>query len=126
MQKEDFLKKGQIEKVFFYVNEVRWLRTSDVAKMDENSCFYIVDRLNDIIKYKGHSVYPREVEDVVYEHPAIQEICVVGVPDPEAGETIKAYFVLRPEYKEEDHRVRHHRVARAEASYLQIPQDHRV
>ncbi|MEM2214814.1 MAG: long-chain fatty acid--CoA ligase [Candidatus Nezhaarchaeales archaeon] len=89
----------ETEKVFLYINGVKWLRTGDVAKMDEEGYFYIIDRLKDMIKYKGHSVYPREIEDVMYEHPAIQEVCVVGIPDPEAGETIKAFVVLRPEYR---------------------------
>jgi long-chain acyl-CoA synthetase len=90
---------GETENVFFYANGMKWLRTGDIAKMDEDGYFYIVDRLKDIIKYKGHSVYPREIEDVMYEHPAIHEVCVIGVPDPVAGETIKAFVVLKPEYK---------------------------
>ncbi|MDI9645282.1 MAG: long-chain fatty acid--CoA ligase [Archaeoglobales archaeon] len=90
----------ETEEVFFYVDGMKWLRTGDIAKMDEDGYFYIVDRLKDIIKYKGHSVYPREVEEVIYEHPAVQEVCVVGLPDIAAGgETIKAYVVLRPEYR---------------------------
>jgi len=89
----------ETEKVFFYADGMKWLRTGDLGRMDEDGYFYIVDRLKDMIKYKGHSVYPREIEDVMYEHPAIQEVCVVGVPDPEAGETIKAFVVLKPEFK---------------------------
>ncbi|MDK2876764.1 MAG: long-chain acyl-CoA synthetase [Archaeoglobaceae archaeon] len=90
----------ETEEVFFYADGMKWLRTGDIAKMDEDGYFYIVDRLKDIIKYKGHSVYPREIEDVIYEHPAVQEVCVIGVPDLAAGgETIKAYVVLRPEYR---------------------------
>ena len=97
----------ETEEVFFTVDNMKWLRTGDIAKMDEDGYFYIVDRLKDIIKYKGHSVYPREVEDVIYEHPGVQEVCVVGIPDITAGgETIKAFVVLSPEYrgkiKEED------------------------
>lgn len=90
----------ETEEVFFYADGMKWLRTGDIAKMDEDGYFYIVDRLKDIIKYKGHSVYPREIEDVIYEHPAVKEVCVIGVPDLAAGgETIKAYVVLRPEYR---------------------------
>ncbi len=90
----------ETEEVFFYADGMKWLRTGDIAKMDEEGYFYIVDRLKDIIKYKGHSVYPREVEDVIYEHPAVQEVCVIGLPDISAGgETIKALVVLRPEYR---------------------------
>lgn len=92
-------RQKETEEVFFYADGMKWLRTGDIAKMDEDGYFYIVDRLKDIIKYKGHSVYPREIEDVIYEHPAVQEVCVVGIPDPEAGETIKAFVVLKAEYK---------------------------
>jgi long-chain acyl-CoA synthetase len=90
----------ETKEVFFYADGMKWLRTGDIARMDEDGYFYIIDRLKDIIKYKGHSVYPREVEDVIYEHPAVKEVCVVGLPDISAGgETIKAYVVLKPEYK---------------------------
>ncbi|MEM1578077.1 MAG: long-chain fatty acid--CoA ligase [Archaeoglobaceae archaeon] len=87
------------KKVFFYADGMKWLRTGDIGMMDEEGYFYIVDRLKDIIKYKGHSVYPKEIEDIMFEHPAIKEVCVVGVPDEVAGENIKAFVVLREEYK---------------------------
>jgi long-chain acyl-CoA synthetase len=88
----------ETEKVFFYADEMKWFRTGDIGKMDEDGYFYIVDRLKDMIKYKGHSVYPREIEDIMFEHPAIKEVCVVGVPDPIAGETIKAFVALKPNF----------------------------
>lgn len=72
-----------------------WLYTGDIAKMDEDGYFYIVDRKKDLIKYKGYSVYPRELEDVLYEHPAVKLCAVVGKPDPEVGEIPKAYVVLK-------------------------------
>ncbi|MEM4647661.1 MAG: long-chain fatty acid--CoA ligase [Candidatus Nezhaarchaeales archaeon] len=72
-----------------------WLLTGDIAKMDEDGYFYIVDRKKDIIKYKGHSVYPRELEDVIYEHPAVKLCAVIGKPDPIAGEIPKAFVVLK-------------------------------
>ncbi|MEM2910208.1 MAG: long-chain fatty acid--CoA ligase [Nitrososphaerota archaeon] len=72
-----------------------WLYTGDVAKMDEDGYFYIVDRKKDLIKHKGYSVYPREVEDVIYEHPAVKLCAVVGKPDPIAGEVPKAFVVLK-------------------------------
>ena len=77
-----------------------WLRTGDLARMDELGYFYIEGRSKDIIKYKGYKVMPREVEEKLYEHPAILEVGVVSAPDENIGETIKAYVVLRPEYKE--------------------------
>jgi len=77
-----------------------WLRTGDLARMDEQGYFYIEGRAKDIIKYKGYKVMPREVEEKLYEHPAILEVGVVSAPDANIGETIKAYVVLKPEYKD--------------------------
>ena len=72
-----------------------WLYTGDIARMDEEGYFYIVDRKKDMIICGGYNVYPREIEEVLYQHPKIQETCVVGVPDPYRGETAKALVVLR-------------------------------
>jgi long-chain acyl-CoA synthetase len=72
-----------------------WLYTGDIAKMDEDGYFYITDRKKDLIKYKGYSVYPREIEDVIYEHPAVKLCAVVGKPDPVASEIPKAFIVLK-------------------------------
>jgi long-chain acyl-CoA synthetase len=72
-----------------------WLYTGDIGKMDEDGYFFITDRKKDLIKYKGWSVYPREIEDVIYEHPAVKLAAVVGKPDPEAGQIPKAYVVLK-------------------------------
>jgi len=72
-----------------------WLYTGDIAKMDGEGYFYIIDRKKDLIKYKGYSVYPREVEDILYEHPAVKLCAVVGKPDPVAGEIPKAFIVLK-------------------------------
>jgi len=72
-----------------------WLYTGDIAKMDEEGYFYIVDRKKDMIKYKGHSVYPRELEDILYEHPAVKLCAVIGKPEPTAGEIPKAFVVLK-------------------------------
>ena len=76
-----------------------WLLTGDMAKMDEDGYFYIVDRKKDVIIAGGYNIYPREVEEVLYEHPAVLEAAVVGVPDEYRGETVKAFIVLKPEYK---------------------------
>ena len=72
-----------------------WLLTGDIAKMDENGYFYITDRKKDLIKYKDYSVYPREIEDVLYEHSAVKLCAVVGKPDSVAGEIPKAFIVLK-------------------------------
>ncbi len=73
-----------------------WLRTGDIARMDEDGYFYIVDRLKDIIIASGFNIVPREVEEVLFEHPKVQEAVVAGVPDSYRGETVKAYVVLKP------------------------------
>lgn len=72
-----------------------WLYTGDIGKMDEDGYFYITDRKKDLIKYKGYSVYPREIEDVLYEHPAVKLCGVIGKPEPVAGEIPKAFVVLK-------------------------------
>ena len=68
-----------------------WLLTGDIACMDQDGYFYITDRKKDLIKTKDYSVYPRELEDVLYEHPAVKLCAVVGKPDALAGEVPKAY-----------------------------------
>jgi long-chain acyl-CoA synthetase len=72
-----------------------WLYTGDVGKMDEDGWFYVVDRKKDIIVASGYKVWPRDVEDVLYQHPAVRETAVVGVPDPYRGETVKAFVALK-------------------------------
>jgi long-chain acyl-CoA synthetase len=73
-----------------------WLYTGDIGKLDADGYLTIVDRKKDMIIASGYNVYPRDVEEVIYEHPAIKECCVAGVPDAYRGETVKAYLVLRP------------------------------
>ncbi len=75
----------------------KWFRTGDIGYMDKEGYFYIVDRKKDIIKYKGHSVYPRYIEEILYKHECVAEVAVIGIPDPEAGENIKAVISLKPE-----------------------------
>jgi long-chain acyl-CoA synthetase len=76
-----------------------WLLTGDIARMDAEGYFYVTDRKKDLIKYKDYSVYPREIEDVLYEHPAVRLCAVVGKPDAYAGEIPKAYVVLKENTK---------------------------
>jgi long-chain acyl-CoA synthetase len=77
-----------------------WLYTGDVGKMDENGWFYLVDRKKDLIIVSGYKVWPRDVEDVLYQHPAIKETAVIGVPDSYRGETVKAFVAIKDHYKE--------------------------
>ena len=72
-----------------------WLYTGDIARMDEDGYLYIVDRKKDLIIASGYNIYPRDVEEIIYEHSAVQEAVVVGIPDPYRGETVKAVVVLK-------------------------------
>ncbi len=72
-----------------------WFHSGDIGRMDEDGYFYIVDRKKDMIIRGGFNVYPREVEEVLYTHPAVREAAVVGVPSPEYGEEVKAYVSLK-------------------------------
>jgi len=72
-----------------------WFHTGDLARMDDEGYFFIVDRKKDLIIRGGYNVYPREVEEVLYEHPAIQNAAVIGLPDPSLGEEVAAVVTLR-------------------------------
>ena len=72
-----------------------WLYTGDVARMDEDGYFYIVQRKKDMILVSGFNVYPNEVEDVLFTHAMVKEAAVIGVKDPYRGEAVKAFVVLR-------------------------------
>ena len=72
-----------------------WLHTGDIARMDEDGYLYIVERKKDLIIASGFNVYPREVAEALYMHPAVQEAAAIGVPDPYRGETVKAFVVLK-------------------------------
>jgi len=72
-----------------------WLQTGDVGKRDAQGWFFLVDRIKDMIVASGYKVWPRDVEEVLFRHPDVQEAAVVGVPDSYRGETVLAYVVLR-------------------------------
>lgn len=78
-----------------------WLYTGDVGKMDEEGYVTVVGRKKELIKCSGFSVFPTEVEGLLYRHPAIAEVSVIGIPDPYRGESPKAFVVLKPQYKGE-------------------------
>jgi long-chain acyl-CoA synthetase len=73
-----------------------WLHTGDLARMDADGYFYIVDRKKDLIIRGGYNVYPREIEEVLYEHPAVAEAAVIGVRHELLGEEVAAVVALRP------------------------------
>src|SRR5215210_5782960 len=74
-----------------------WLHTGDAARMDEDGYFYIVDRKKDMISASGYNVYPREIEEVLFEHEGVAEAVAIGVPDEYRGETVKAFVVKKTE-----------------------------
>jgi long-chain acyl-CoA synthetase len=83
------------ERAFFERGGHRWMRTGDIVRMDEEGYFHFYDRSKDLIKYKGHSVFAKDVEDVLYGHPQIKAAGVVGVSDAAVGQRIKAIVVLQ-------------------------------
>ncbi|HXQ49138.1 MAG TPA: long-chain fatty acid--CoA ligase [Thermoplasmata archaeon] len=72
-----------------------WFRTGDIARIDEDGFAFIVDRKKDTINVGGMKLYPREVEEVLFQHPAVAEVAVIGLPDPERGEVVKAFVVAK-------------------------------
>jgi len=77
------------------MTEDGFLRTGDVATMDEDGYFYIVDRIKDMILSGGFNVYPRDIDEVLFEHPKILEACAIGIPHPKRGEAVKAFVILK-------------------------------
>jgi long-chain acyl-CoA synthetase len=73
-----------------------WFRTGDMARVDEDGYYYIVDRKKDLIIRGGYNVYPREIEEVLHEHPAVAEVAVIGIPHPDLGEEVGAAVALKP------------------------------
>ncbi len=82
---------------FIMLDGQRYFRTGDLGRVDEDGYFYVTDRLKRMINASGYKVWPAEVENTLYEHPAVHEACVIGVPDACRGETVKALLVLRPQ-----------------------------
>lgn len=72
-----------------------WLYTGDIATMDQDGYFYIVDRKKDMIISGGFNIYPRDIDEVFYQHPKVQEACSIGIPDPRRGENVKVFVVLK-------------------------------
>jgi fatty-acyl-CoA synthase len=84
---------------FIEIDGKRFLRTGDLGRVDEDGYFFMVDRLKRMINASGFKVWPTEVESLMYQHPAVLEACVIGAGDAHRGETVKAFVVLRPEWK---------------------------
>ncbi|HYD58552.1 MAG TPA: AMP-binding protein, partial [Burkholderiales bacterium] len=88
-------KPDESAKVFLEREGMRWMRTGDIVRMDEEGYFHFYDRTKDLIKFKGHSIFAKDVEDVLYGHPQVKAAGVIGVPDPSVGQRIKAIVVLQ-------------------------------
>ncbi|MDF0725409.1 long-chain fatty acid--CoA ligase [Cytobacillus sp. S13-E01] len=84
---------------FMKIGGKRFFRTGDIARVDEEGYFFIVDRVKRMINASGYKVWPTEVESLLYKHPAVQQACVVGVPDERRGETVKAFIILQTNYE---------------------------
>jgi fatty-acyl-CoA synthase len=85
--------------VFIELDGKRFFRSGDLGKMDEDGYFFIVDRLKRMINASGYKVWPTEVESLMYQHPAVQEACIIGAKDAHRGETVKAVIVPRAEWR---------------------------
>jgi long-chain acyl-CoA synthetase len=73
-----------------------WFRTGDVVRIDDDGYVYIVDRAKDMVNVGGYKVYPRDIEEVLHRHPDVADAAVVGIPDANLGEVVKAYVALKP------------------------------
>ncbi|PLT35534.1 long-chain fatty acid--CoA ligase [Bacillus sp. V5-8f] len=89
----------ETEQAFIEKGGKRFFRTGDIGKMDEEGYYFMVDRVKRMINASGYKVWPTEVESLLYKHPAVEQACVVGVPDAKRGETVKAFIILNQEFK---------------------------
>jgi len=80
-----------------------WMRTGDLGRMDEDGYFSMIERVKDVIIASGFKVYPREVEEILFQHPVVIEAAVVGAPDIYRGETVAAFIVLKPGVEASEH-----------------------
>ncbi|MEX3715510.1 long-chain fatty acid--CoA ligase [Cytobacillus horneckiae] len=92
-------REDENESAFIMLDGKRFFRTGDMGRCDEEGYFFIVDRVKRMINSAGYKVWPTEVESYLYRHPAVQQACVVGIPDERKGEAVKAFVILNPEYE---------------------------
>lgn len=93
--KEYWYRPEETQQAFIQIEGKQFLRTGDIARYDEEGYFFMIDRVKRMINASGFKVWPTEVESILYRHPAIQQACVIGVPDSHRGETVKAYVILQ-------------------------------
>ncbi|MDR0137194.1 long-chain fatty acid--CoA ligase [Metabacillus idriensis] len=94
-----FNREEENEKSFIDIEGKKFFRTGDIGKRDEEGYYFIVDRVKRMINASGFKVWPTEIEGVLYQHPAVQQACVVGVPDERRGETVKAFIILNKDFE---------------------------
>jgi fatty-acyl-CoA synthase len=92
-------KPDDTAQAFIELDGKKFFRSGDLGRMDEDGYFFIVDRLKRMINASGYKVWPTEIESLMYQHPAVQEACVIGAKDARRGETVKAVIVLRAEWR---------------------------
>jgi len=92
-------KPADTAQVFIEIDGKKFFRSGDLGKIDEDGYFFMVDRLKRMINASGFKVWPTEIESLMYQHPAVQEACIIGAKDAHRGETVKAVIVLRTEYR---------------------------
>ncbi|GFZ87233.1 long-chain-fatty-acid--CoA ligase [Compostibacillus humi] len=97
--KEYYKQPEETEASHVVIDGKKFFKTGDIVTMDEEGYFFIVDRLKRMINASGYKVWPTEVESILYQHPAVQQACVVSAPDERRGETVKAFIILNEEYK---------------------------
>jgi fatty-acyl-CoA synthase len=94
-----WLRPEDTAQVFMEIDGKRFFRSGDLGRMDEDGYFFMVDRLKRMINASGFKVWPTEVEALMYQHPAVQEACIIGAKDAHRGETVKVVIVLKPEFR---------------------------
>lgn len=99
--REYWNKPEETRDAFLEIEGEKWLRTGDLARMDEDGYFFIVDRIKRMINRAGLKVWPAAVENTMYKHPAIKEVCVVRIPDERVGEEVKALIVLHDQFADQ-------------------------
>lgn len=87
------------KQAFIEIDGKRFFRTGDIGIRDKEGYYFIIDRVKRMINASGYNVWPTEIESQLYKHPAVQQACVVGVPDQKRGETVKVFIVLNDEYR---------------------------
>ncbi len=111
---------------FVEIDGKRFFRSGDLGRMDEDGYFFMVDRLKRMINASGFKVWPTEVESLMYQHPAVQEACIIGTKDAHRGETVKAVIVLRAEWRGKIDGAGHHRLVPGKHGGLQGAAHHRI